>query len=161
MNGINDVMRGVEAGMHDEPIFTDTLTKLADTYRRSSYFREALRTQFGWTPMVRLARGLSRWFQPWQGKAEQTDPPNDSEAAAGYVVSRYLSKLATQRIIRSLCREYGLKCPFVWQPCPFYKYDGSRSSLSRIRMGFRSFGLGCTAAWSKKSLVTFCILATC
>jgi hypothetical protein len=31
--------------------------------------------------------------------------------------------MQNMRITRAVCREYGIKCLFVWQPHPSYKYD--------------------------------------
>jgi hypothetical protein len=90
--------------------------------------------KYTWIPMIRLAKEISRKLGFGFPSAQTQDPPNQAEGlnhsngalldanGPAYVVNRYKNNL---RIIRSLCREYGIKCYFIWQPVPFYKYDRS------------------------------------
>ena len=75
--------------------------------------------------MIRLAKAISQKRRPANRSGETRDPTSEALLAANnpaYVVNRYKSNL---RIIRSVCREYGIECYFVWHPVPFYKYDRS------------------------------------
>ena len=129
IDGTNDISQ--LHGEHDEPWFTSKVRQLWDTERSPKPRRD-----FSWIPMVRLANGLSRRLLPIETEKKSIDSnknkQQDSEnvladedkqrRAVDYVVQRYTGNM---RIIRAICREYGIKCCFVWQPVPFYEYDRS------------------------------------
>jgi hypothetical protein len=122
--------------MHDQPNFTGIVRDLWNS--RGSVLPPDGENEYSWIPMIRLAKVISQKL----GIANPSGKTRDSDNQTGvqnhlnealreangpaYVVNRYKSNL---RIIRSLCCEYGIKCCFVWQPMPFYKYD---RSLHRI-----------------------------
>lgn len=117
-------------------VFVDGLN---DTYQLSRgvdrpWFSGALRAAWnaenGWAsrrapsrvPMLRAADALRRRLGP-----EAPTQPASLEAVpdaspAGFVLARYR---ANQRMIRAICREYGVMRLFVWQPVPFHAYDRS------------------------------------
>jgi lysophospholipase L1-like esterase len=112
------------AKKRDEPYFTQTVKQLWDERRGAS--SNKAQKDLSWIPMVRLAEALSRRL--FSKVASNNNPPNGSNAEAesdlqsnvDYIFTRYT---ANMRMIRSLCREYGIRCYFVWQPVPTYKYD--------------------------------------
>jgi len=118
--------------MHDQPNFTAIVKNLWNTRGNVSY--SSTEKEYSWIPMIRLAKVISQKLGhtnpsiKTQVSDYQTDMNNIQREALieangpAYVVNRYKSNL---RIIRSLCHEYGIKCCFVWQPMPFYKYDRS------------------------------------
>lgn len=117
---------------HDQPWFTSKVRRLWDTERGARFSKP--RKDFSWIPMVRLANGLSRRLLPIETEKKSIDSDKNNQQdsenvlaeedkqwlAVDYVVQRYTSNI---RIIRAICREYDIKCLFVWQPIPFYKYD--------------------------------------
>jgi hypothetical protein len=118
--------------MHDQPNFTSIVKDLWNN--RGSVSNSDGENGYSWIPMIRLAKvisqklGLAHSSQKTQYPDYQTEEKNhltevQLEAnGPSYAVKRYKSNL---RIIRSVCREYGIHCYFVWQPVPFYKYDRS------------------------------------
>ena len=132
IDGANDT--GQLHREHDQPWFTSKVRTLWDAKRGAS--SPKTRRDFLWIPMVRFAYGLSRRLLP--SKTENTAEDSHKDKGQGsktvlggedklrrvvdYVIQRYTSNV---RIIRAICREYGIKCRFVWQPIPFYKYDRS------------------------------------
>lgn len=119
---------------HDQPWFTSQVRKLWDT--RRGVPPPKARRDFSWIPIVRFAYGLSRRLFPIKTESSSEDTRKDEQQSSedvpggeeklrsvvDYVVQRYTSNV---RIIRAICREYGIKCCFVWQPVPFYQYDRS------------------------------------
>jgi len=117
---------------HDQPYFTNTLRDLWNFRRHVSYSQP--KRDYSWIPMIRLAKGISRRLLALKSHKESRNPnkekqinnlspgTNEECSNADYVVKRYKNNI---RIIRSICCEYGIKCYFVWQPMPFYKYDRS------------------------------------
>ena len=109
--------------MHDQPYFTGIINNLWNT--RGSVSSPNGEKEYSWIPMIRLAKVISQKLGLANPSGKTRDPISETLMEANgpaYVVNRYKSNL---RIIRSLCREYGIKCYFVWQPMPFYKYDRS------------------------------------
>lgn len=133
IDGINDISNLARA--HDKPWFTPTVKALWDAKRGVAPNPIGTRQGPSWIPMVRLADSLSARFfpekeakaKPQSNDAEWRDVSSDSDFTkeeiqnmADYVVTRYTGNM---NIIRALCKEYGIKCYFVWQPHPGYKYD--------------------------------------
>jgi hypothetical protein len=109
--------------MHDQPNFTGMVRDLWNT--RGGLSPSDGEKEYSWIPMIRLAKVISRKQGPANQTEKNRNPTPEALLAANgpaYVVNRYKSNL---RIIRSVCREYGIKCYFVWHPVPFYKYDRS------------------------------------
>ncbi len=109
--------------MHDQPNFTGIVKNLWNTRGSVSY--SSTEKEYSWIPMIRLAKVISQKLGLANPSGKTRDPTSEAMMDANgpaYVVDRYKSNL---RIIRSLCREYGIECYFVWQPMPFYKYDRS------------------------------------
>jgi hypothetical protein len=111
---------------HDEPWFTSKVRQLWNTKNGTS---PKIQSDLSWIPMVRLAEGLSRRLFPVKSNdIKQRDSRNGlaekgkDRRMVDYIVQRYTSNI---KIIRAICREYGIKSFFVWQPTPFYKYDRS------------------------------------
>ena len=114
---------------HDEPIFTPAIKRLWNAYSSGESPSQGTAK---WIPMVRLAHGLAHRLRPTQ--ANSPDAPSDqhqsihdtnltpeqTNAIFEYVVGRYTSNM---RIIRAVCHEFKIRCLFVWQPHPAYKYD--------------------------------------
>lgn len=110
----------------DEPVFTPAVKRL--WARRGS-----LRSSLEGLPMARFANGVARRLADPQTVSIQSDwnrpilsddhlNETEIEEIVEYVVTRYRSNL---RIRRALCQELGVKCLFVWEPHPAYKYDRS------------------------------------
>jgi len=124
---------------HDQPWFTSKVKQLWDNKRGSS--TPKVQRDLSWIPMVRFAKRLSRRLFSMETKNKSIDSNKNEQQQSkkvlaeedkqrrgvDYVVQRYTSNI---RIIRAICREYGIKCYFVWQPIPFYKYDRSLHSTS-------------------------------
>lgn len=121
IDGANDTHQLAQE--RDEPWFTSEVRQLWDVKRGAS----PLSIQRDWSriPMVRLANGLSGLLSRMPNNNEQQDANSvlteeDKRRTVNYVMSRYTSNMM---IIQAICREYGVKCCFVWQPVPFYQYD--------------------------------------
>jgi hypothetical protein len=122
--------------MHDQPHFTGIIKDLWNT--RGNVSSQNREEAYLWIPMIRLAKEISKRLEFGNpsgkalGSANQQEVLNNTNRALldanspAFVVSRYKSNM---RIIRSLCREYDIRCYFIWQPVPFYKYDRSLHRL--------------------------------
>ncbi len=117
------------AARHDEPIFTPTLKEL--WRNRNSGASESDDALPLWIPMVRLAHSITKRLKPSQTTAH--DPgqhqsirddsllsQQEKDEIFSYIVDRYTDNM---RIRRAICKEFGVRCLFVWQPHPAYKYD--------------------------------------
>jgi lysophospholipase L1-like esterase len=116
---------------HDEPAYTPALKHLWEI-RSGASSRQQSQTTWSWLPMARLAQILSSRLNSAAKTVESEPSMNrtiksdvgfseaDKHAIAEYVLSRYTSNMKTTR---SICKDYGIKCYFVWQPHPGYKYD--------------------------------------
>lgn len=120
IDGLNDV--GNLALRGDEPWFTSTVRTL--WARKREGVSTGIPREVAWIPMVRLANSLSATIR--EGDPDTTDDLKVAEGVpkgtVDYIVSRYENNM---KITRSICREFGVKCDFVWQPQPGYKYDRS------------------------------------
>jgi lysophospholipase L1-like esterase len=126
IDGGNDVAQ--LALRHDEPIFTPALKRLWGG-QGNQPGQGAPR----WIPMVRLAQGLAHRLRPTPTNSAEPQADQhpsimsdanlsqgEKDAIFNYVVARYLSNM---RITRGVCQEFRIRCLFVWQPHPAYKYD--------------------------------------
>jgi lysophospholipase L1-like esterase len=118
IDGANDA--GVLSKGLDQPVFTETFSQAWDVANHRAEKRKPSQI-----PMVRLAQTI-RWRAQDKAKAraaaqESAPSPTDAQGAR-FVVDCYKQN---QRVIRALCKEYGVVPLFVWQPIPFYKYDRS------------------------------------
>ena len=86
-----------------------------------------------WLPMFRLAQAVAQRLQ--SAPADSGNKPADQypmiysdahlsaaekDAIFEYVVKRYADNM---RVARAICREFKVRCLFVWHPHPAYKYD--------------------------------------
>ena len=116
----------------DQPNFTDTLRDLWNFRSKETNFQS--KKNYTWIPMIRLIQIISRKLTASNPAGKSVNPdkekpinnlsPGTKEEAYNpyYVLNRYRNN---QKIIRSICYEYGIKCYFIWQPIPFYKYERS------------------------------------
>ena len=127
IDGTNDIF--LLALQRDEPFFTPRTTQLWDAARGATA-PEGLRLP-SWIPMVRLSKVLSRRIYGEQNGVEPSNrfitddsqlTESERKAIVDYVTSRYESN---RRLIRTACREYAVRCLFVWQPHPAYRYNRS------------------------------------
>lgn len=114
---------------HDEPIFTPALRTM---WRPRSRIVSAAGRVFGRLPVGRAVLSLAQSVRGGQSASSQNEEQHrlmkdDTHLTAAeraevvdYVVSRYLTNL---RITRAVCADFGIRCLFVWQPHPAYKYD--------------------------------------
>jgi lysophospholipase L1-like esterase len=117
---------------HDVPVFTPALNRLW-ALRRARHQARASDTH-DWLPLVRLANGIGhRLWPPTKEaaaavasdhylsiKSDKHLSRDEIEDIVNYIVGRYRLNM---RIRRALCQEFGVRCLFVWQPHPAYKYD--------------------------------------
>ena len=115
---------------HDQPNFTDTLRDLWNYRRGIPNIQQ--KNDYSWIPMIRMTQGISKKLQTFKPHQTSMNPDkekktnnlstgaNEVKSNADYVIKRYKNNI---RIIRSISREHGIKCYFIWQPVPFYKYN--------------------------------------
>ncbi len=139
IDGLNEVgLRTQRVLGYDEPWFTPDLTALWDAQRASSRQVNPVRRDgvddgalLARLPMVRFARSIAArvWPQSISGVEDISESKRSLQAMADpgrvgreveAITSVYLSNMT---MIHAVCREYRIKCSFVWQPVPFYKYD--------------------------------------
>jgi lysophospholipase L1-like esterase len=114
---------------HDMPRFTPALSRLWDLRNT----RPPSTTSLSRLPMARLAEGISRrlGMPDWSAPATDSnhfDPiksdkhlsEDEIDHIVKFIVTRYRSNM---RVTAALCREFGARYLFVWQPHPGYKYD--------------------------------------
>jgi len=120
LDGLNDCMT-LRTGQ-DLPAFTDLTRQMWE----SAQFRGNNVDRYHWIPMVRLASYLSRRVarredEPVRPSSQETSKSNlPVEKTVGYVLRTYQENV---RVAKSLCKEYGIRCYFFWQPTPFFHYD--------------------------------------
>lgn len=118
---------------HDEPVFTPAMKRLWAA--RVGGSSASLHSSLAWLPMVRLASGVVERLALDQStfrmanserhlpiKSDTNLSEAEKVAIVEYVIRQYHLNM---RIRRALCREFGVKCLFVWQPHPAYKYNRS------------------------------------
>ena len=145
IDGLNDTgLRTHDRGLeYDAPWFTPEIRNLWDAKRGASTGRRASEGKAAWghelkveptllsrIPMVRFARGLSaRFFSrsisslPDQPDSDHPSPSvfsDDADSTAQEIVSIYTANVT---ILQAVCQTYRVKCSFIWQPVPFYRYD--------------------------------------
>jgi lysophospholipase L1-like esterase len=124
IDGGNDVAQ--LALRHDEPIFTPAMKRAWSTVSSGGQ-----RANLNWIPMVRLVDALARRLRPAQGnsadspqhqliKSDAHLSAQEKNAIQQFIIARYTRNM---RIVRAVCREFGVRCLFVWQPHPAFKYD--------------------------------------
>lgn len=147
----------------DEPVYSPTVKALWD--RRRGIAPPQMALDYSWIPMVRLANGVAaKWLPRTQAHPEVTVNANApdklrrliyrdvdlSEEAkqeiVDYVVSHYTDNL---RLLRAICREYGIRCLFVWQPHPGYKYKASLHRTFPFKDGVPEYFRGVYARMSR------------
>lgn len=108
----------------DVPFFTP---KTAELWWRAQFGTppHALAEHFDWQPMAKLAKLLRRRLGalPPTMPQQPSGPPPPAlgvEALVDAVLNNYQANL---RVARTLCREFGVRCVFLWQPVPYYEYD--------------------------------------
>ena len=114
---------------HDEPIYTPALRAM---WRQRSEPAAASAMLFWHLPIGRAVRSLANRVRSGQAASPQDEDQHrlisdDTHLTAAeraqivdYVVSRYLTNI---RITRAICKDFEIRCLFVWQPHPAYKYD--------------------------------------
>jgi hypothetical protein len=117
------------ASRHDEPIFTPTLTRLWK--ERNGTTAKSDHELPRWIPMVRLAESVTKYLGAAVSSAPAADQhqtirddsnlsQKEKDEIFAFIIDRYTNNM---RIRRAICREFGVRCLFVWQPHPAYKYD--------------------------------------
>ena len=101
IDGLNDTNQ--LSRLRDEPWLTNQIKNRLDSG-----------IDFSWIPMVRFVKAKFPEKIPKLSIREE-----DTQRIVDYVLSRYKKNL---EMIQSICRLYGIKFIFVWQPVPFYKY---------------------------------------
>lgn len=139
IDGLNDIgLRTQRALGFDEPWFTPDMTALWDARRGSAQQAgsalnqgRADSTLLSRLPMVRFARSIALRVLPQSSPdADKKPEPKESQPIAvdpervarevENITSVYLANMA---MTQAVCQKYRVKCLFVWQPVPFYKYD--------------------------------------
>src|SRR5262249_8791970 len=122
IDGFNDIE--LLALRHDEPSFTPVVKRL---WNASAGDQSTDRSTLRWIPMVRLAQSFAHRLLPVQANSAASSRESNEQLSFHeddrifeYVITRYTSNL---RITRSACQEFEVRCLFVWQPHPAYKYD--------------------------------------
>jgi hypothetical protein len=121
VDGANDT--ALLALGRDEPWFSQALTNLWEIGQgKGSFPWDPTLSRFALYGVIHRSRVLLRRFTGTRGGENEAPPalPLTDQQRVEYVVSRYR---ASKRMIAALCAEYGVRCLFVWQPVPFYKYD--------------------------------------
>lgn len=120
IDGTNEV--GI--GRRDEPHFTSTFKKMWNDANWPPGRPPLRQFDLSWLPAVRFGQRIMAKLNSKPLTAAEPDGEPDPAATlltgGPSDVARYM---ATIRITRTLCKEYGVRCLFVWQPCPFYKWD--------------------------------------
>lgn len=121
IDGGNDVAQLSQ--MRNQPHFSPELQQMWDS--RTQPDASPL-PDLSWIPMVRLALGMARRAGLLTDSQQPSRPMDTSDALLAarvdYVTSQYLTNV---RLRRGICREYEIRCLFVWQPHVVYKYDRS------------------------------------
>lgn len=120
LDGLNDCMT-LRTGQ-DLPAFTDSTRQMWE----SAQFGGNNADRYRWIPMVRLANYLSKRVARREDRpvrALSQEPPKSNppvEKTVDYVLRTYQENV---RFAKALCKEYGIRCYFFWQPTPFFHYD--------------------------------------
>lgn len=139
IDGLNDIGIRIHRALgFDEPWFTPDMTAIWDARRGSSQQAgpplnegRADSTLLSRLPMVRFARSIALRVLPQSAPdAEKKPESKESQPVAvnpervarevENITSVYLANMA---MTQAVCHKYRIKCLFVWQPVPFYKYD--------------------------------------
>jgi hypothetical protein len=151
IDGLNDIgLRTQRVLGFDEPWFTPEMTALWDARRGSSQQADPALSQgraesalLSRLPMVRFARSIASRVLP-QSVPDVDKKPEPKESHPAVVdperVAREVENitsvyLANMTMTQAVCQTYRIKCLFVWQPVPFYKYDAKllRNPSSNIQ----------------------------
>ena len=130
VDGLNEFIH-----LEDEPIYTYHLNQifLKDKALRSkNFFNEFIsETSFG-----RAQRVFSKFLNNSEKRINSLNDNQIRKHDVAYILSRYFFNKTN---IKNLAKLYDIKCLFVWQPIPSYKYNQSYHPFAKNGYGIHEY----------------------
>lgn len=126
LDGLNEFIH-----LEDEPIYTYHLNEIFlkdENLKSKNYFREFISE----TSIGRVQRIFSKFLKNSKKRITSINDNKIYNRDSEYFLNRYLFNKTN---IQNLAKRYDIKCLFVWQPIPSYKYNQSYHPFAKNGYG--------------------------